>query len=177
MSEDREQRFDRLDRWLPGIGKARAYRSEWLAKDLVAGLVLIALLVPQGMAYAELAGLPPVNGLYASMIPLLAYAVLGPSRILVPGSRFGHRAHGGCRDHSTRGRRHVGAGGDCRLPGRTRWSHLHSWVSARRGVPYRSDFSSGPSWVPGGNCSDGDRQSDSDNAWNRRRRGSAQSRP
>jgi high affinity sulfate transporter 1 len=83
VSEDGVQRFDRLDRWLPGIGKARAYRGEWLAKDLVAGLVLIALLVPQGMAYAELAGLPPVNGLYASMIPLLAYAVLGPSRILV----------------------------------------------------------------------------------------------
>jgi high affinity sulfate transporter 1 len=74
---------DGAGRWLPGIAKARAYRREWLPKDLVAGLVLIALLVPQGMAYAELAGLPPVNGLYASMIPLLAYAVLGPSRILV----------------------------------------------------------------------------------------------
>ena len=65
------------------LAQARSYRREWLAKDLVAGLVLIALLVPQGMAYAELAGLPPVNGLYASMIPLLAYALLGPSRILV----------------------------------------------------------------------------------------------
>ncbi len=72
-----------VGRWLPGIEKARGYRREWLPKDLVAGIVLIALLVPQGMAYAELAGLPPVNGLYASMIPLLAYAVLGPSRILV----------------------------------------------------------------------------------------------
>ncbi len=72
-----------LKKMLPGISKARSYRREWLAKDLVAGLVLIALLVPQGMAYAELAGLPPVNGLYASMIPLLAYALLGPSRILI----------------------------------------------------------------------------------------------
>lgn len=70
-------------RWIPGLARARTYQSAWLAKDLVAGLVLLALLVPQGMAYAELAGLPPVNGLYASMVPLLVYAVLGPSRILV----------------------------------------------------------------------------------------------
>jgi high affinity sulfate transporter 1 len=70
-------------RWFPGIARVRAYQPAWLAKDFVAGLVLLALLVPQGMAYAELAGLPPVNGLYASMVPLLVYALLGPSRILV----------------------------------------------------------------------------------------------
>ncbi|MEZ4665283.1 MAG: sulfate permease [Thermomicrobiales bacterium] len=73
----------RLGRWLPGLASARSYQREWLPKDLIAGLVLVALLVPQGMAYAELAGLPPVNGLYASMVPLLIYALLGPSRILV----------------------------------------------------------------------------------------------
>lgn len=61
------------------------YQSRWLPKDLVAGLVLSALLVPQGMAYAELAGLPAVTGLYTSLVCLLAYAVVGPSRILVLG--------------------------------------------------------------------------------------------
>ncbi len=53
--------------------------------DLVAGLVLTALLVPQGMAYAELAGLPPITGLYTSILCLIGYAVFGPSRILVLG--------------------------------------------------------------------------------------------
>src|SRR5580700_9041307 len=61
------------------------YRREWLGKDVVAGIVLSTLLVPQGMAYAELAGLPPITGLYTSILCLLGYAVLGPSRILVLG--------------------------------------------------------------------------------------------
>ena len=55
--------LDRLQKWMPGIRAARTYNREWLFKDLVAGLVLCALLVPQGMAYAELAGLPPITGL------------------------------------------------------------------------------------------------------------------
>jgi len=62
-----------------------AYRREWLARDVVAGIVLSTLLVPQGMAYAELAGLPPITGLYTSILCLLGYAVFGPSRILVLG--------------------------------------------------------------------------------------------
>jgi MFS superfamily sulfate permease-like transporter len=62
-----------------------SYRREWLARDLVAGVVLSTLLVPQGMAYAELAGLPPITGLYTSILCLLGYAVAGPSRILVLG--------------------------------------------------------------------------------------------
>ena len=62
-----------------------SYRREWLAKDIVAGVVLSTLLVPQGMAYAELAGLPPITGLYTSILCLLGYAVCGPSRILVLG--------------------------------------------------------------------------------------------
>src|SRR6516225_1943404 len=62
-----------------------SYRREWLAKDVVAGVVLSTLLVPQGMAYAELAGLPPITGLYTSILCLLGYAVAGPSRILVLG--------------------------------------------------------------------------------------------
>src|ERR1700742_3573983 len=61
------------------------YRREWLAKDVIAGIVLSTLLVPQGMAYAELAGLPPITGLSTSILCLLGYAVLGPSRILVLG--------------------------------------------------------------------------------------------
>jgi high affinity sulfate transporter 1 len=62
-----------------------SYRRAWLPKDLIAGIVLSTLLVPQGMAYAELAGLPPITGLYTSILCLLGYAVFGPSRILVLG--------------------------------------------------------------------------------------------
>src|SRR5271165_3882332 len=72
-------------RWLPGLRAVRTYRREWLARDVVAGVVLSTLLVPQGMAYAELAGLPPITGLYTSILCLLGYAVFGPSRILVLG--------------------------------------------------------------------------------------------
>ena len=61
------------------------YQPRWLPKDLVAGLVLTAVLVPQGMAYAELAGLPAITGLYTSILCLVGYAALGPSRILVLG--------------------------------------------------------------------------------------------
>ncbi len=63
----------------------KGYQSGWLPRDVVAGLVLSALLVPQGMAYAELAGLPAVTGLYTSIMCLLGYALVGPSRILVLG--------------------------------------------------------------------------------------------
>jgi high affinity sulfate transporter 1 len=69
----------------PGLRLLSSYRRSWLSKDLVAGLVLTALLVPQGMAYAELAGLPPITGLYTSILCLVGYAVFGPSRILVLG--------------------------------------------------------------------------------------------
>jgi high affinity sulfate transporter 1 len=69
--------------WL--VPSLRGYARGWLPRDLIAGLVLSALLVPQGMAYAELAGLPPVTGLYTSILCLVGYAVVGPSRILVLG--------------------------------------------------------------------------------------------
>src|SRR3954464_10246269 len=69
----------------PGLRGFRGYRRAWLAKDLVAGVVLTALLVPQGMAYAQLAGLPSITGMYTTIACLLAYAVFGPSRILVLG--------------------------------------------------------------------------------------------
>ena len=70
---------------VPGIALVTRYQRAWLAKDVVAGLVLSALLVPQGMAYAELAGLPPVTGLYTSILCLIGYAIFGPSRVLVLG--------------------------------------------------------------------------------------------
>ena len=74
-----------LFRLVPGLQAVKSYQRQWLARDVVAGVVLTTLLVPQGMAYAELAGLPPITGLYTSIMCLLGYAVLGPSRILVLG--------------------------------------------------------------------------------------------
>src|SRR6476619_2496269 len=71
--------------FVPGLRVLGSYRKEWLRHDLVAGLVLTALLVPQGMAYAELANLPPITGLYTSILCLVGYALFGPSRILVLG--------------------------------------------------------------------------------------------
>jgi high affinity sulfate transporter 1 len=63
----------------------RAYQPGWLRHDIAAGLVLTAVLVPVGMAYAEASGLPPITGLYATILPLTVYALVGPSRILVLG--------------------------------------------------------------------------------------------
>src|SRR6478752_8586539 len=74
-----------LSRYVPGSGAAREYQRSWLRPDIVAGLVLAAILVPQGMAYAELAGLPAVTGLYTTIGCLVGYAVFGPSRVLVLG--------------------------------------------------------------------------------------------
>src|SRR6186997_2023460 len=74
-----------LDRWVPGVRLLRRYQRGWLRSDLVAGLVLAAILVPQGMAYAELAGLPAVTGLYTTVACLVGYAIFGPSRVLVLG--------------------------------------------------------------------------------------------
>jgi high affinity sulfate transporter 1 len=70
---------------LPGVSIARSYRHAWLRPDIQAGIVLTALLIPAGMGYAEAAGLPAVTGLYATIVPLLVYAVVGPSRVLVLG--------------------------------------------------------------------------------------------
>jgi high affinity sulfate transporter 1 len=72
-------------RWLPGLQVLRNYQIGWLPNDLLAGLVLTAMLVPVGIAYAEASGVPGIYGLYATIVPLLAYALFGPSRILVLG--------------------------------------------------------------------------------------------
>ena len=74
-----------LLRWLPGLQLLLHYQREWFLSDIYAGFVLTAVLVPVGMAYSEAAGLPAIYGLYATIIPLVAYAVFGPSRILVLG--------------------------------------------------------------------------------------------
>jgi MFS superfamily sulfate permease-like transporter len=72
-------------RWLPGLLVLREYDPRWLPHEILAGLVLATMLVPVGMAYAVASGLPGIYGLYATIMPLLAYAVFGPSRILVLG--------------------------------------------------------------------------------------------
>src|SRR5438309_2082591 len=70
---------------VPGARALATYRVSWLRRDVVAGIVLTTLLVPQGMAYAELAGLPAISGLYTTILCLVGYAVFGPSRVLVLG--------------------------------------------------------------------------------------------
>jgi len=72
-------------RWLPGIATLRSYEARWLVRDLGAGLVLTTALAPVGIAYAVASGLPGACGLYATIVPLLVYALFGPSRILVLG--------------------------------------------------------------------------------------------
>jgi len=80
-----ENAISGLARWLPGLRAVREYQRAWLPNDLVAGVVLTALLVPVGMGYAQAAGLPPITGLYATIVPLVAYAIFGPSRVMVLG--------------------------------------------------------------------------------------------
>src|SRR5688572_22951504 len=72
-------------RWLPGLRTLREYQMDWLRHDIVAGIVLTTMLVPVGIAYAVASGVPGIYGLYATIVPLLAYALFGPSRILVLG--------------------------------------------------------------------------------------------
>jgi len=88
ISGDRESEQESLTvncwkRWLPGLQILREYQAAWFAGDLMAGLVLATMLVPVGIAYALASGVPGIYGLYATIVPLLAYALFGPSRILV----------------------------------------------------------------------------------------------
>ncbi|MGT2460846.1 SulP family inorganic anion transporter [Sinomonas atrocyanea] len=75
----------RVPRWIPLAPWLRHYEPRWLRDDAVAGAGLFALLIPAGMAYAQAAGLPPVTGLYATVVPMAVYALVGPSRVLVLG--------------------------------------------------------------------------------------------
>lgn len=77
--------MSRLKRWLPGLQIVSEYQAAWFPRDLMAGLVLATMLVPVGIAYALASGVPGIHGLYATIVPLLAYALFGPSRILVLG--------------------------------------------------------------------------------------------
>src|SRR6516164_1370459 len=77
--------MNRWKRWLPGLQIVSEYQPAWFAGDLMAGLVLTTMLVPVGIAYALASGVPGIYGLYATIVPLLAYALFGPSRILVLG--------------------------------------------------------------------------------------------
>jgi high affinity sulfate transporter 1 len=74
-----------VSHWVPGLAVAQGYERSWLRHDVVAGLILTAVLIPAGIGYAEASGLPAVTGLYATIVPLLVYALVGPSRLLVLG--------------------------------------------------------------------------------------------
>ncbi|MEQ9812322.1 MAG: SulP family inorganic anion transporter, partial [Azospirillaceae bacterium] len=74
-----------LDRFFPFLHWARRYGRDDLQGDLIAGMIVTLMLIPQSLAYAMLADLPPVVGLYASTVPLLAYALFGSSRTLAVG--------------------------------------------------------------------------------------------
>ncbi|HSG03860.1 MAG TPA: SulP family inorganic anion transporter, partial [Marinobacterium sp.] len=74
-----------LDRYLPIMQWLRTYNRGTLTNDLVAALIVTIMLIPQSLAYALLAGLPAEVGLYASILPLVAYAIFGSSRTLAVG--------------------------------------------------------------------------------------------
>jgi MFS superfamily sulfate permease-like transporter len=72
-------------RLLPALSWLPSYRSDWLLPDILAGLAVWAVMVPEGMAYAGIVGVPPIMGLYTIVPPLIAYALVGTSRLLVVG--------------------------------------------------------------------------------------------
>lgn len=84
-SSPSQQPGRRWHAWVPGLATLAHYQRAWLLPDVVAGLVLTAVLIPVGMGYAEASGVPAIYGLYATIVPLLVYAVFGPSRIMVLG--------------------------------------------------------------------------------------------
>ena len=75
----------KLTCWLPGLQIFGNYKSQWLSKDLAAGLSVAAIALPVGIAYASLAGLPTISGLYSCILPMIAYALFGTSRQLMVG--------------------------------------------------------------------------------------------
>lgn len=74
-----------IGRWLPVLDWGRGYGRGTLASDLLAAVIVTIMLIPQSLAYALLAGLPPEAGLYASIVPILLYTLFGTSRVLAVG--------------------------------------------------------------------------------------------
>jgi MFS superfamily sulfate permease-like transporter len=75
----------KITEWIPGLNLIHTYKKEWLSSDFAAGVSVAAIAVPIGIAYSSLAGLPPETGLYASILPMIAYALFGTSRQLMVG--------------------------------------------------------------------------------------------
>ena len=122
----------------------RDYRAGWLKNDIIAGIVLTTMLVPVGIAYAEASGVPGVYGLYATIVPLLAYAIFGPSRILVLGPDSALAAPIlavvviGCRRRSLARDRGGEHDGDRLGSGLHRHGPACSWASSPNCCPSRS---------------------------------------
>ena len=130
--------------WVPGIEMLRRYELAWLRHDIMAGLVLTTMLVPVGVAYAVASGVPGIYGLYATIVPLLAYALFGPSRILVLGPDSSLAA-----DHPRRGRAAVGRRSAARnRPGQHDGHRFGSGMHPRRrgaaGFRYRAVVEADP---------------------------------
>ena len=134
-------------RWLPGLLTFRQYKVTWLVHDVVAGVVLTTMLVPVGIAYAVASGLPGICGLYATIVPLLAYALFGPSRILVLGPNF----IAGCC-HSWRGfsaiwRRSRSRRGAGRHDGGRFWDRVYSRGRCAARLRHRTFIQTHPVWI------------------------------
>ncbi len=99
-----------IGRWVSVLEGVRPYRREWLSKDIVAGITLAALAIPETMGYTKIAGMPVITGLYTILIPIMAFAVFGSSRHLVVGRGLRDRG-----DHVRRHRRPGDKRGDTRL--------------------------------------------------------------
>ena len=152
-------------RWLPGLLTLRQYQAVWLGHDIVAGIVLTTMLVPVGIAYAVASGVPGIYGLYATIVPLLAYALFGPSRILVLGPDSSLAAvilgvvlplSGG--DPASRGCPGQHDGG--RLGDR-----VHSGRRRAAGVRNRASLQADPLWLHEWNSADGADQPAAQAVW------------
>ena len=78
-----QRQTGKLEKIFPGLASLLRYDRSWLPNDLLAGISVAAIAVPISIAYSQLAGVPPVNGLYAGILPLVAYAIFGTSRQLI----------------------------------------------------------------------------------------------
>ena len=85
MKKSTHKAMRAIETIIPGLGVARSYQRSWLWADLFAGITIFAMLVPQAMAYGELAGVAPVVGLYTAIGGLVGYALFGSSRRLMIG--------------------------------------------------------------------------------------------